>query len=72
VVVSECHEALIKLFFSRPRMKAKGCQLVCVDGSHPTISLPHQEVVIIGRSPRTLIRDTRCSKKQGMFTFVVQ
>lgn len=38
--------------------------LICPDGNHETIQLPHRELVYIGRSPETRIVDPRCSRKQ--------
>lgn len=42
--------------------------LVCPDGNHDPIKLPHRELVYIGRSPETRIVDPRCSRKQLQLT----
>ena len=39
--------------------------LVCPNGNHDPINLPHQEALFLGRSPETRIVDPRCSRKQG-------
>lgn len=47
--------------------KSVKCFLRCVAESHPPISLPHLENVVLGRCPETQITDKRCSK--GQLTF---
>ena len=47
---------------------SKDCFLRPANGSHPDISLPHQEVVELGRGPTTKVKEGRCSKIQLRLT----
>ncbi|XP_060602624.1 bifunctional polynucleotide phosphatase/kinase-like [Ruditapes philippinarum] len=42
--------------------------LVCPEGKHDPIKIPHRELLFIGRSPETRIVDPRCSRKQVQLT----
>lgn len=41
------------------------CFLVCPDGTHDPIELPHKTAVSIGRSASTRVTDTEVSRSQG-------
>lgn len=54
-------------YLTMPSIKYK-ISLICPDGNHDPISLPHRELLYVGRSPDTRIVDPRCSRKQGKST----
>ncbi|XP_059178049.1 bifunctional polynucleotide phosphatase/kinase-like [Physella acuta] len=51
-----------------PNSSQGSCQLICLQKTHPSISLPDRVAVIVGRSPDTKITDPRCSRNQVELT----
>ncbi len=45
------------------------CELLCIEGSHDPIPLPHTQPVVIGRIPLTQITDKKVSRQQGIYFY---
>jgi FHA domain len=43
---------------------SRKCFVTSVDDSHDPISLPDGEEVVLGRSPHTKIKDSKCARQQ--------
>ncbi|XP_077982850.1 bifunctional polynucleotide phosphatase/kinase-like [Glandiceps talaboti] len=48
---------------SAVKLPGDGCFLVCCDGTHEPIELPHLEPIALGRGPLTKISDKKCSRQ---------
>ncbi|XP_045175457.2 bifunctional polynucleotide phosphatase/kinase-like isoform X2 [Mercenaria mercenaria] len=71
VILSVCRPTVgfIERRFSSKMSSMKfAISLVCPEGNHDPIKLPHRELVYVGRSPDTRIVDPRCSRKQLQLT----